>query len=341
MDSKAGCSARPSSPVSPPSSIRRPYVERSDRVGAAAGDAQQPAGVALADQRRAVRQERDAPRDREPGDHLAGDLRVRRGRLGRRGVAVSVGVGVGVGASRSSSCWPSCWVQPTGPATRRTARRRCTPPARPARRQRPRAAAPAWSCVRPWGERRLRAMGMEDLDPIETASVDELRSLQLERLRCDGPRTRTRTSPHYREAFDAAGVHPDDVRELSRPGRLPVHRPRPTCGPTTRSGCSPCRASRWSGCTPPAARRASPTVVGYTAEDIDMWADGDGPLDPGGRRPPGRRGAQGVRLRPVHRRPRRPLRRRGARLHGGPRLGRHDRAPGHADPRLRARRSSW
>ena len=79
-----------------------------------------------------------------------------------------------------------------------------------------------------------------------------------------------------------------------------------------------------------------PTVVGYTAEDVDMWATvmARSIRAAGGR--PGRRAAQRLRLRPVHRRPRRPLRRREARLHRRPRLGRHDRAAGPADHRLRS-----
>ena len=64
----------------------------------------------------------------------------------------------------------------------------------------------------------------------------------------------------------------------------------------------------------------------------------DGPLDPRGRRPGGGQAAQRLRLRAVHRRARRALRRGEARLHGHPRLRRHDPAPGAADPGLRAAR---
>ena len=45
-------------------------------------------------------------------------------------------------------------------------------------------------------------MGMEDLDPIETASLDELRSLQTERLRATIQHTYANVA-HYREAWDA------------------------------------------------------------------------------------------------------------------------------------------
>ena len=50
-------------------------------------------------------------------------------------------------------------------------------------------------------------------EPIETASVDELRALQLERLRWS-LRHAYENVAHYRNAFDAAGVHPDDLASL-------------------------------------------------------------------------------------------------------------------------------
>jgi len=52
-----------------------------------------------------------------------------------------------------------------------------------------------------------------DLDPVETMPRDQLAALQLERLRTTLARAYERV-PHYRNAFDAAGVHPDDVRTL-------------------------------------------------------------------------------------------------------------------------------
>src|SRR5438309_6910041 len=61
---------------------------------------------------------------------------------------------------------------------------------------------------------------VEGLEPIETASVDELRALQRERLRATVQRVYA-SVPHYRAAFDRAGVHPDDVVELDDLSRLP------------------------------------------------------------------------------------------------------------------------
>src|SRR5690606_26557940 len=49
------------------------------------------------------------------------------------------------------------------------------------------------------------------LDPIENASRDEIQALQLERLRWTLAHAYENV-PHYRRAFDAAGVHPSDLR---------------------------------------------------------------------------------------------------------------------------------
>ena len=60
----------------------------------------------------------------------------------------------------------------------------------------------------------------EDLDPIEIASRDEIAALQLARLK----RTLRHVYdnvPHYRQAFDAAGVHPDDLHSLADLAKFP------------------------------------------------------------------------------------------------------------------------
>ena len=50
-------------------------------------------------------------------------------------------------------------------------------------------------------------------DPIETASIDELRALQLERLRWSLRHAYEKVA-HYRQSFDAAGVRPESLRSL-------------------------------------------------------------------------------------------------------------------------------
>ncbi|OBY83658.1 phenylacetate--CoA ligase, partial [Delftia sp. JD2] len=59
-----------------------------------------------------------------------------------------------------------------------------------------------------------------DLDAIETASRDEIASLQLLRLRWSLQHAYDNV-PHYRRAFDEKGVHPSDLRTLSDLARFP------------------------------------------------------------------------------------------------------------------------
>src|SRR3978361_549145 len=109
-----------------------------------------------------------------------------------------------------------------------------------------------------------------DLDPIEHASVDELRALQLQRLQATVRRSYDRV-PHYRAAFEAAGVHPDDISDLADLARLPFTtkadlRANSPFGmfAVPREQVSRIHAS--SGTTGKA------TVVGYTQDDIANWA---------------------------------------------------------------------
>ena len=106
------------------------------------------------------------------------------------------------------------------------------------------------------------------LDPIETASLDELRALQLVRLQ-DSLR-RAAAVPHYERAFAAAGVSPADCTSLADLRHFPfttkAHlRDNYPFGMFTTTELSRLHAS--SGTTGQA------TVVGYTAADVDMWAD--------------------------------------------------------------------
>jgi phenylacetate-CoA ligase len=111
---------------------------------------------------------------------------------------------------------------------------------------------------------------VEDLEPIETASVDRLRTLQTERLRWT-VRHAYDNVPHYRVAFDAAGVHPDDVRELDDLARLPFTtkadlRQNYPFGMFAVPREQVVRVHASSGTT------GKPTVVGYTRDDIETWA---------------------------------------------------------------------
>jgi phenylacetate-CoA ligase len=111
---------------------------------------------------------------------------------------------------------------------------------------------------------------MEELDPIETASVDELRSLQTERLRATLRHAYANVA-HYRETWDTAGVHPDDVRDLSDLARIPLTskddlRAHYPFGMFAVPREEVVRVHASSGTT------GQPTVVGYTAGDLDVWA---------------------------------------------------------------------
>ncbi len=109
-----------------------------------------------------------------------------------------------------------------------------------------------------------------DLDPIETASIDEIRALQLDRLRWS-LRHAYDNVPMYRAKFDAAGVHPDDLHDLSDLAKFPFTlksdlRDNYPFGLFAVPREQIARIHASSGTT------GKPTVVGYTKNDIDMWA---------------------------------------------------------------------
>jgi phenylacetate-CoA ligase len=110
-----------------------------------------------------------------------------------------------------------------------------------------------------------------ELEPIETASRDELQALQLERLQATLRRVYERV-PFYRQAFDAAGVHPDDCMSLSDLARFPFTtkqdlRDTYPFGLFAEPRDQIARIHASSGTT------GKPTVVGYTQRDLDRWAD--------------------------------------------------------------------
>ena len=109
------------------------------------------------------------------------------------------------------------------------------------------------------------------LEPIEKASIDELRALQLKRLKST-LRHAYANSPVYKAKFDAAGVHPGDLQDACRTWRSFLSPPRRTCATATPSACSPCRASGCARIHASSGTTGKPTVVGYTLKDIDTWA---------------------------------------------------------------------
>ncbi|MBS0295824.1 MAG: phenylacetate--CoA ligase [Proteobacteria bacterium] len=109
------------------------------------------------------------------------------------------------------------------------------------------------------------------LDPAERLSVEELRALQLERLRWSLGHAYA-NSVHYREAFDGAGVKPDDLQSLADLSRFPFTtkadlRARYPFGFFAAPMTEVARIHASSGTT------GKPTVVGYTRADLEVWSD--------------------------------------------------------------------
>ena len=111
---------------------------------------------------------------------------------------------------------------------------------------------------------------LEPLHPIETASLDELRSLQLQRLRASLQHA-YQNNPVYRARFDEHGVHPDDLAALEDLARFPFTtkhdlRDNYPFGMFAVPMEQVVRIHASSGTT------GKPTVVGYTRGDIDIWS---------------------------------------------------------------------
>lgn len=108
-------------------------------------------------------------------------------------------------------------------------------------------------------------------EPIETASRDELESLQLERLRWSVRHAYEHNS-RYRAKFDAVGVHPDDLNSLDDLKRFPF---------TTKADLREAYPFGLFAVPPEQIRRihassgttGSPTVVGYTERDLATWSN--------------------------------------------------------------------
>ena len=108
-------------------------------------------------------------------------------------------------------------------------------------------------------------------DPIETASRDEIEALQLQRLRWSLQHAYDNV-PHYRQAFDAKGVHPSDLKSLKDLAKFPFTtkkelRDNYPFGMFAVPREQVARVHASSGTT------GKPTVVGYTLKDIHTWAD--------------------------------------------------------------------
>jgi phenylacetate-CoA ligase len=109
-----------------------------------------------------------------------------------------------------------------------------------------------------------------ELEPIEIAPIEAIRDLQLQRLKWS-LRHAYESVPHYRAAFVQAGIRPDDLQTLADLARFPF---------TTKSnlrdnypfGLLAVARSELSRVHASSGTTGKPTVVGYTAADVDTWA---------------------------------------------------------------------
>ncbi|MCF8197830.1 MAG: phenylacetate--CoA ligase [Sulfuritalea sp.] len=110
-----------------------------------------------------------------------------------------------------------------------------------------------------------------ELEPIEKASLDELQALQLQRMKWSLQHAYDNV-PHYKQKFDDAGVHPNDLSQLSDLAKFPYTtkkdlRDTYPFGMFATPMRDVVRIHASSGTT------GKPTVVGYTKNDIAMWAN--------------------------------------------------------------------
>jgi phenylacetate-CoA ligase len=158
-------------------------------------------------------------------------------------------------------------------AVRRKSPARKTP-SRPSRKQKragsrfkltPRAAvSAAGKSLRPGAVRR-------DIDPIEIASRDEIAALQLKRLKWSLQHA-YKNVPHYRAKFDKAGLHPDDLRRLEDLRKFPFTT-KEDLRLTYPFGMFAVPREKVLRIHASSGTTGKPTVVGYTARDLDAWAE--------------------------------------------------------------------
>lgn len=110
-----------------------------------------------------------------------------------------------------------------------------------------------------------------ELEPIERASRDELQALQLERLKWSLKHAYENV-PHYRKAFDEAGVHPEDLKTLADLAKFPFTEKK-TLRDNYPFGLFAVPREQVVRVHASSGTTGRPTVVGYTQRDIDTWAD--------------------------------------------------------------------
>jgi len=116
----------------------------------------------------------------------------------------------------------------------------------------------------------VKAPRAGDLDALETASRDELQAWQLQCLRWTLQHAYDNV-PHYRASFDKVGVHPSDLKTLADLAKFPF-----TTKQDLRAnypyGMFAVPRERLARIHASSGTTGKPTVVGYTQQDIDHWA---------------------------------------------------------------------
>ncbi|UCV08122.1 phenylacetate--CoA ligase PaaK [Dechloromonas denitrificans] len=110
-----------------------------------------------------------------------------------------------------------------------------------------------------------------DLEPIESASRDEISALQLERLKWSVRHTYDNVEPYRKKCLDK-GIHPDDLKTLSDLSKFPFMtkldlRDNYPFGLFAVPRAKVARLHASSGTT------GKSVVVGYTTRDIENWSD--------------------------------------------------------------------
>ncbi|QIR86932.1 phenylacetate--CoA ligase PaaK [Paracoccus sp. AK26] len=111
----------------------------------------------------------------------------------------------------------------------------------------------------------------KDLDPIETASRDEIEALQFHRMK-RSLKHAFENSPFYRKRFIEADVHPEDLKTLRDIAKFPftVKQDLRDCYPFGMFAVPQSKLVRIHGSS---GTTGKPTVVGYTQADIDHWSN--------------------------------------------------------------------
>ena len=111
----------------------------------------------------------------------------------------------------------------------------------------------------------------DSLDPIEIASIDEIRALQLQRMQWSIKHAYDNV-PMYKQRFDEKGVHPDDLTSLADLAKFPF-----TVKDDLRAnypfGMFAVPREKISRIHASSGTTGKPTVVGYTQNDVSMWGD--------------------------------------------------------------------